>query len=65
MMSAPAATGFPSRCRVAIVGGGITGLSAAHRLIETDAVDPSIVSVARSDPYVTGSFCSRPEPTRW
>lgn len=57
-MSAPAAAGFPSRCRVAIVGGGITGLSAAHRLIETDAVDPSDVAVLEADDRLGGQIRS-------
>ena len=39
-MSAAVSRRVPARCGVAIVGGGISGLSAAHRLIETGEAPP-------------------------
>ena len=43
-----------SPLRIAIVGGGITGLAAAHRLLELQPASPSIVSLFEAGPRVGG-----------
>ena len=43
-----------SPLRIAIVGGGITGLAAAHRLLELQATSPSSVSLYEAGPRLGG-----------
>lgn len=43
-----------SLLRIAVVGGGITGLAAAHRLLELQAECPSQVTLLESSPRVGG-----------
>jgi protoporphyrinogen/coproporphyrinogen III oxidase len=43
-----------SPIRIAVVGGGITGLAAAHRLLELQSTSPSQVTVYEAGPRVGG-----------
>ncbi|HXV77875.1 MAG TPA: protoporphyrinogen oxidase [Candidatus Polarisedimenticolaceae bacterium] len=50
MIRRPYPIDLPAHCRVAIVGGGISGLAAAHRLVETGSVrGTELVLVERED----------------
>ena len=43
-----------SPLRIAIVGGGITGLAAAHRLLELQSGSPSVVTLFEAGPRLGG-----------